>query len=242
MSRLISISFDPATADQDQIHADVENLFAMFGSASADIAAAAEAQDAVALQAAMAGQTTPTQQAQAAALTATATATQQPAATGQDVDSTGLRWDARIHSTPAKKNADGSWRGKRGQDANLVAQIRAEQQGGATAGPGVATAATPTPTPTGAPSLQAPGALAPLAPLTQPQAPVVHSSFQKLAALIGENLHSAQNPAGRLTDDWVKGTFSSWGVPGGLLQNVASLPEETVAQYLAAIKNALGLQ
>lgn len=240
MSRLISISFDPATADQDQIHADVENLFAMFGSASADIAAAAEAQDAVALQAAMAGQTAPTQQAQAAALTATATATQQPAATGQDVDSTGLRWDARIHSTPAKKNADGTWRGKRNQNANLVAQVRAEQQGGATAGPGVATAATPTPT--GAPSLQAPGALAPLAPLTQPQAPVVHSSFQKLAALIGEHLHSPQNPTGRLTDDWVKGTLSSWGVPGGLLQNVAPMPEDTVAQYLAAIKNALGVQ
>lgn len=233
MSRLISISFDPATADQDQIHADVENLFAMFGSASADIAAAAEAQDAVALQAAMAGQTAPTPQAQAAALTATVTATQQPAAGATDVDSTGLRWDARIHSTPAKKNADGSWRGKRGQDANLVAQVRAEQQGGATAGPGVATAATPTPT--GAPSLQAPGALAPLAP-------VVHSSFQKLAALIGEHLHSPQNPTGRLTDDWVKGTLSSWGVPGGLLQNVAPMPEDTVAQYLAAIKNALGVQ
>lgn len=239
MSRLISISFDPATANQDQIHADVENLFAMFGPAADDIAAASEAQDAVALQAAMAGQTAPTPQAQAAALTATATATatQQPAATGQDLDSTGLRWDARIHSTPAKKNADGSWRGKRGQDANLVAQVRAEQQGGATAGPGVATAA-----PTGAPSLQAPGALAPLAPLTQPTAPVVHSSFQKLAALIGEHLHSPQNPTGRLTDDWVKGTLSSWGVPGGLLQNVAPMPEDTVAQYLAAIKNALGVQ
>lgn len=44
-----------------------------------------------------------------------------------DVDSTGLPWDKRIHSSSKAKNADGSWRKLRGlNDAALVSRVEAE--------------------------------------------------------------------------------------------------------------------
>ena len=47
-----------------------------------------------------------------------------PAAADRDVN--GLPWDGRIHSSPRKQNADGSWRAKRGVDDALVASVTAE--------------------------------------------------------------------------------------------------------------------
>lgn len=44
-------------------------------------------------------------------------------------DANGRPWDARIHSTPAKQNADGTWRAKRGVTAELVAEVEAELAG-----------------------------------------------------------------------------------------------------------------
>lgn len=46
-----------------------------------------------------------------------------------ELDSSGLPWDGRIHSGPADKrpkNADGTWRRKRGVDDSLVEQITGE--------------------------------------------------------------------------------------------------------------------
>lgn len=49
-----------------------------------------------------------------------------PAPSG-DVDSAGLPWDKRIHSSSKAKNADGSWRKLRGlNDGALVARVEAE--------------------------------------------------------------------------------------------------------------------
>lgn len=45
---------------------------------------------------------------------------------GVDVDKSGLPHDARIHSSPPKKNADGSWRQKRGVDTATVEAVSAE--------------------------------------------------------------------------------------------------------------------
>ena len=42
------------------------------------------------------------------------------------VDSTGLLWDARIHSRNQALNADGSWRSKRNVDPALVSVVTAE--------------------------------------------------------------------------------------------------------------------
>lgn len=42
-----------------------------------------------------------------------------------ELDSNGLPHDERIHSVPAKANADGSWRARRGVDKALVAEVEA---------------------------------------------------------------------------------------------------------------------
>lgn len=60
-----------------------------------------------------------------------ATAPTAPAAptspAGIELDTDGLPWDARIHSSSKAKNADGRWRAKKGlNDGTLVARIQAE--------------------------------------------------------------------------------------------------------------------
>jgi hypothetical protein len=89
-------------------------------------------------------------------------------APGVDVDATGLPWDARIHSTPAKKNADNTWRAKRGlNDGALVASVQAELRQ-VMAIPGGAPAA-PAPAPATAPIVPA-APVAPPPPAPQPPA------------------------------------------------------------------------
>jgi len=77
-----------------------------------------------------------------------------PPPAGVEVDKSGLPWDARIHSGPAKdkpKNADGTWRKKRGVDdatvAAVTAELRAAMQapapGNAVTAPAAAVAPTP---------------------------------------------------------------------------------------------------
>lgn len=44
------------------------------------------------------------------------------------LDVEGIPWDARIHSTPAKRNADDTWRKKRGVDEVEYGRIHAELQ------------------------------------------------------------------------------------------------------------------
>lgn len=55
-----------------------------------------------------------------------------PAAAGDvdpsSLDVEGIPWDARIHSTPAKRNADDTWRKKRGVDEVEYGKIHAELQ------------------------------------------------------------------------------------------------------------------
>lgn len=79
---------------------------------------------------------------------------------GVETDKNGLPWDERIHSGPKDKrpkNADGSWRRKRGVDDALVEQVEAElrQVMGATGNPAPAAptaAASPEPAPAPAPT------------------------------------------------------------------------------------------
>ncbi len=48
-------------------------------------------------------------------------------ATGAETDSTGLIWDARIHSSSKAKNANGTWRARKGiNDPGLVKRVEAE--------------------------------------------------------------------------------------------------------------------
>ena len=71
--------------------------------------------------------------------TATAQPETAPEHPAGDTDCHGMVHDDTIHSTPASKNADGSWRAKRGQKEAYEAAIAA---------------ATPTPTPTPTPAPQ----------------------------------------------------------------------------------------
>ena len=49
-----------------------------------------------------------------------------PARATTEVDKSGLPWDGRIHASTKAKNADGSWRYKRGLDAAALAQVESE--------------------------------------------------------------------------------------------------------------------
>lgn len=49
-----------------------------------------------------------------------------PTSPASDVDAKGLPWDHRIHASSKAKNADGSWRAKRGVDAALVTLVEDE--------------------------------------------------------------------------------------------------------------------
>lgn len=49
-----------------------------------------------------------------------------PAGGSVELDATGLPWDARIHSEKKSKNADGSWRGRRGVPPQTITAVREE--------------------------------------------------------------------------------------------------------------------
>lgn len=49
----------------------------------------------------------------------------------KSLDADGIPWDARIHSTPPKRNADQTWRKKRGLDEVTYGQVHAELQAAA---------------------------------------------------------------------------------------------------------------
>lgn len=93
-----------------------------------------------------------------------------------EVDSAGIPWDERIHTSTHAKNADGSWRRKRGVDDATFAALSAELKArGITATPAVPVAApapaapVPMPTPAPAPApAAAPVAMAPTAAVPMP--------------------------------------------------------------------------
>ena len=63
------------------------------------------------------------------------TAPTQPETAQPETDCHGMVHDDAIHSTPASKNADGSWRAKRGQKEAYEAAIAAATQGPAESAP-----------------------------------------------------------------------------------------------------------
>lgn len=152
-----------------------------------------------------------------------------PAATGTgELDSKGMRWDARIHSSSKATNADGSWRGRKGLDAATKAAVEAE----------IKSTVAPT---TVVNNLIPPALVAPAAPqLPLPPVAPLETPYTRFVQFITENTHSAENPTGRLTDAWVQQTLLAYGIAEGSLQNLAHRPElvETIHN---AIKTALGL-
>ena len=100
-----------------------------------------------------------------------------PTLTNADTDKNGLPWDERIHASTKAKNADGTWRYRKGIDQATKDRVEAELRGGA------AITATAAATPGALPSpaaLQSPGALpAPAAPSP--------SKYEVLCKLVADN-------------------------------------------------------
>jgi hypothetical protein len=123
-----------------------------------------------------------------------------PAPTG-DVDSNGIRWDERIHSSGKSTTKTGAWTKRKNIDAALIQAVEAEQRG-APAGAAAAAAVMPVAPPVMplAPTMPVPNApvampsvpVAPVAPM--PSVPAVPSDvptdlmglLTKVAALTGE--------------------------------------------------------
>ena len=148
---------------------------------------------------------------------------------GAETDSEGLRWDDRIHSTPATKTGKGVWRARRGADPQLVAQIRAEQQGTQQGGAPNSMPPSPPQQPS-APAFAAP-------PQQQPAAP---NHYADLIGIIGRHTFDANtNPTGRINAEWTASYLHNLNVPGGLLENVATLPAEQQAYIAGEFRRTL---
>lgn len=149
------------------------------------------------------------------------------AAGGHALDSTGLRWDARIHSTPASQIANGTWRAKRGVDKALVATVTAELRG----------------TPAGLPKglepialVPAPGPAAivpPPPPVAQLAPPTVYESFV--------NWISEHIKAGTMgvTEEWVSQVLTQYDIADGKVVNLQNAAPDLITNIRTAIAGAL---
>ena len=164
-----------------------------------------------------------------------------PAPSG-DVDSTGLPWDKRIHSSSKAKNADGSWRKLRGlNDGALVARVEAELRARTAAGaePAQSTVAVPTPPPAGAAPAPVPpqASAAPVSAPTPPAAVIPPPPGTTVAPPVPaapdvatpEGLMEWVTPRmmdGRLTFDTVAAALQANGVESlaALKTNPAAVP------------------
>lgn len=201
----ISISFDPHTDDANTVTDAVQRIFDAVAEGGDD---AAEGEQA-------------------------AQATAAPV-NSNDTDSEGFTWDARIHSTPAKKTDKGVWRAKRGADPQLVAQVKAAQIAARTTAAPVVAAETPAPAAPTAPVMPA----APVAPVMPAATP---TPYAELIGVIGRHTYdTATNPTGRINADWVTQYLTNWGVPGGMVENVATMDVVVQSQIVSAFKQALG--
>ena len=140
------------------------------------------------------------------------------------VDKNGLPHDTRIHSASATTNADGTWRGKRGVDQALVAQVEAELRTAmaippaawpfAVGVPAAGVLAAPEQVDVGhqsiVPTVAPPPPPAPVAPAPAPGA----ASPVPDAAVIGlMTFASAALASGKLTQDDLGAALLSVGVP-----------------------------
>lgn len=131
-----------------------------------------------------------------------------------DLDSEGLPYDARIHAKSANgpsKIADGTWRAKRGVDAGVVAQVKAElrQLMGATGAPLTPPAPAAVPAAPNVPP-------APIQPAASPAAPAgAVTGFAAPAAIDFIGLVEKVGPlitSGRLTQAETETACTTYGV------------------------------
>jgi len=174
-----------------------------------------------------------------------------------EVDSTGLPWDARIHSGKKTKTASGAWRAVKGVDANLVTAVEAELRALASPNGGVAPSPVPVgvtpavapvppaappsvaPTPPVAPAVPPTPPAAPAAPVTPPATPTTPTlDFGGLMQVVSNGMTA--NPV--LIDDafiaWLNGQLGVTQLP-----EIAADPVKITQAYQLLVdhKRVVGL-
>lgn len=145
---------------------------------------------------------------------------------GVELDVNGLPWDARINGSTKTKNADGSWRMKRGVEPLLVEQVQVELRT-IMALPQAAPVAA-----VGMPYAPPPPPVAPVTP-TAPPAPAGDPRAQ-FVGLVGR-VASAMS-AGKITQDQVNAVCAGVGLPAiPMLANRLDLVPQVAAEIDAAI-------
>jgi hypothetical protein len=162
---------------------------------------------------------------------------------GVELDSTGLPWDARIHSGAKSKNKDGRWKAKKGVHESEVTRVEAELR--SVMGANVAAAPAPIaepavpapPAPPAPPAAEVPpppqAVTPPPPPATTPAPPAATDAPTTFAALMG--WIGPRMAAKKLTPDVVAATVASVGVMDangvGQLTLLAHRPDAVPAVY-----------
>lgn len=113
--------------------------------------------------------------------------------TGVELDKDGIPWDARIHSTAKTKNADGSWRLKKGVGKEIVTLVKEELKGLMDA-PIAAKPDTPPPV---------------IPPVTEQ--PII-GAFPAFTRELAPHMRSVTNPEGKLTPEYLNELAKYLGV------------------------------
>jgi outer membrane biosynthesis protein TonB len=123
------------------------------------------------------------------------------------LDAEGLPWDQRIHASSKTRNADGTWRQRRGVDPSLVEHVRAELKQTMSA---PAPAAPPPPVaPVAPPPPVAPVAPPPpVAPVAPPPPPLQVDNYMSLLTRL-----SADKASGVVTNVQIDTALEQLGVP-----------------------------
>lgn len=155
------------------------------------------------------------------------------------LDTRGYPWDGRIHASNRATKIDGSWKNKRGVDANLIVQCEAQNKPGnvVTTIPTIVTSAT---VPAVVPAITAaPAPPAPPAPLVAgPSAPLVTASAPIDFRGLMQKIQTA-TAAGKLSTDQVNGALAGVGLkPEEMAQLINNAP--LIASVSAAIDACLG--
>lgn len=204
----VSLSFDPTTDNAADIKGAVDRLFSISATlAHADNPETGEDHG-----------------------TATATTN---AAGGATLDSTGLRWDPRIHSTPASQIANGTWRAKRNVDKALVATVTAELRGTPAA------PAQQAPAPAVQPAPVAPVVAAPPPPPVAPVAPAPVAPptvYESFVSWIADHIKAATMG---VNEEWVSQVLTQYGIQDGKIVNLQNAAPDLITSIRTAIAGAL---
>jgi len=152
--------------------------------------------------------------------------TEYPNTSGLLVDSEGIPWDVRIHSSSKSVKADGTFTLKRGVDKTLVDQVKAELKGNVALAPAQPIAPT---------QIQQPIVAGPAQPIAPSPvlAPPVMNAGHTLATFTANFAHvmAVLVSEGKLTQDYVSQMCASFGVKN--IVDVNDAGKATIFEHFA---------